>query len=191
MSGKLYSVEDVTRMFEDDNFDLLENVEDNHFKVNKGHVVGNLIDNVTDNPFEVNNKEHGVGTNHMVFDSSFLNSVAEKIGFRQEADVNSEHVDFQLKDVDETIAELKRTKKYSLDNISDTSSDEGDENLDEENDELVLSSSSRKRLRKRDQTKWKSVVSKKKRALGQQYLGRRYNKENKRWEIVQRGERKR
>ena len=60
MSGKLYSVEDVTRMFEDDNFDLIENVEDNHFKVNKGHVVGNLIDNVTDIPFEVNNKEHGV-----------------------------------------------------------------------------------------------------------------------------------
>ena len=32
MAGKLYSVEDVTRMFEDDNFDLIENVEDN-----KGH----------------------------------------------------------------------------------------------------------------------------------------------------------
>ena len=62
MSGKLYSVEDVTRMFEDDNFDLIENVEDNHFKVNKGHVVGNLIDNVTNIPFEVNNKEHVVGT---------------------------------------------------------------------------------------------------------------------------------
>ena len=43
MSGKLYSVEDVAWMFEDDNFDLVENVEDN-----KGHVVGNLIDNVTD-----------------------------------------------------------------------------------------------------------------------------------------------
>ena len=95
-------------------------------------------------------------------------------------------MDFQLKDVDETIAELKRTNEYSLDNISYTSSDEGDENLDDESDELVLSSSSRKQLRKRDQTKWKSVVSKKKRALGQQYLGRRYNKENKRWEIVQR-----
>ena len=77
MSGKLYSVEDVTRMFEDDNFDIIENVEDN-----KGHVVGNLIDTVTDYPFEVNNKEHGVGTNHMEFDSSFLNSVAEKICFR-------------------------------------------------------------------------------------------------------------
>ena len=131
-------------------------------------MVGNLIDNVTDNPFEVNNKEHGVGTNHMEFDSSFLNSVAEKICFRQEADVNNEHVDFQLKYVDETIAELKRTNEYSLDSISDTSSDEGDENLDDENDELVLSSSSRKRLRKRDQTKWKSVVSMKKRALGRQ-----------------------
>ena len=127
----------------------------------------------------------------MEFDSSFLNSVAEKICFKQEADVNNEHMDFQLKDVDETIAELKRRKEYSLDNISNTRSDEGDENLDDENDELVLSSSSRKRLRKRDQTKWKSVVSKKKRALGQQYLGRRYNKENKRCEIVQRGERKR
>ena len=173
-------------MFEDDNFDLIENVEDNHFEVNIGHVVGKLIDNVTYNPFEVNNKVHGVGTHHMEFDSSFLNSVAEKIYFRQEADVNNEHVDFQLKDVDET-----RTKEYSLDSISDTSSDVGDENLDDENDELVLSSSSRKRLRKRDQTKWKSVVSKKKRAFGQQYLGRRYNKENKRWEIVQRGERKR
>ena len=34
-------------------------------------------------------------------------------------------------------------------------------------------------------------MSKKKRGLGQQYHGRRYNKENKRWEIVQRGERKR
>ena len=54
MAGKLYSVEDVTRMFEDDNFDLIENVEDiNHFKVNKGHVVGNLIDNVTDNPLKL------------------------------------------------------------------------------------------------------------------------------------------
>ena len=138
MSGKLYSVEDVTRMFEDDNFDLIEYVKDNHFKVYKGHVVGNLINNVTDNPFEVNNKEHGVGTNHMEFDSSFLNSVAEKICFRQEADVNNEYVDFQLKDVDETIAELKRTNEYSLDNISDTSSDEGDENLDDEGDELVF-----------------------------------------------------
>ena len=84
-------------MFEDDHFDLMENVEDNHFKVNKVHVVGNLIDNVTGSPFEVNNKEHGVGTHHMEFDSSFLNSVAEKICFRQEADVNNEHVDFQLK----------------------------------------------------------------------------------------------
>ena len=82
-----------------------------------------------------------------------------------------------IQDVDETIAELKRMKEYSY-SISNTSiSDEGDENLDDENDELVLSSSSRKRLRKRDQTKWKSVVAKKKRALGQQYLGRRYNKE--------------
>ena len=57
----IFRVEDVTRMFEDDNFDLIENVEDN-----KEHVAGNLIDNVTDNPFEANNKKHGVGTNLIV-----------------------------------------------------------------------------------------------------------------------------
>ena len=106
MSRKIfYSPEDVAKMFEEDNFEFIEN------RVN--------------NPFEVDriNEDHSNnsdGSNHidMEFDEVFLNKISETIGAnREEVDVKSNSIiNFP---VDETIAILKDTNHELLEEGSE------------------------------------------------------------------------
>ena len=114
------------------------------------------------------------------FDEIFLASIAEKIC----------DVDFQLDEKNAAFPLMNKQLELLMEEDighGNSSSENGEDAENQDGDENELPS--RKRKRKRNENEWKNVVAKKRRALGLEYIGKRYNKEK--GECVDRGERKR
>ena len=116
------------------------------------------------------------------FDEIFLTSIAEKIA----------DVDFQVDETNAALPLMNKQLELLIDEDighGNSSGENGEDAENQDGDENELPS--RKRKRKRNENEWKSVVAKKRRARGLEYIGKRYNKEKGEWECVDRGKRKR